>query len=111
MSIMSQYSEDKQWYLARINKFTDTEVHVTYIDYGNEEWVDPLCINIIDNLVSSSKLKSDAPINDPSIIDDQTTETKRGIRIGDKPVGDNVSNFINSQLYKTSRFLTDTVRG
>merc|ERR1712154_686550 len=125
MSVMSQFSEDKQWYLSTVNELTDSEVMVTYTDYGNQEWVDPLNINIIDNLVNSSKLKAasnDIKNNDDDDIErkendieqaeiDENAAAKRGIRIGDKAVDDDVSAFINSQLYKTSRFLTDTVRG
>ena len=101
-----------------MNKTTDTEVHVTYTDYGNEEWVDPLCIQILDDLMSSSKIKLDdkgdeeKKTGDAEMeFEDEQARAKRGIRIGDKAVDDDVSAFINSQLYKTSRFLTDTVRG
>merc|ERR1712154_470408 len=70
-------------------------------------------------MLSSSKLKADTDTNandDESkeqkiSEDDENAAAKRGIRIGDKAIEDDVSNFINSQLYKTSRFLTDTVRG
>eukprot|EP01083_Nonionella_stella_P076863 209611_1 len=115
MKVMSQFTEDSQWYLAKVDKFTDTEVHVTYTDYGNEEWVDPLCINIIDNLVSTSKLSGQVAESTDDTKQDMANKleeaSKRGIRIGDKAVDDDVSAFINSQIYKTSRFLTDTVRG
>eukprot|EP00486_Rosalina_sp_Unknown_P008330 CAMPEP_0201594314 /NCGR_PEP_ID=MMETSP0190_2-20130828/191666_1 /ASSEMBLY_ACC=CAM_ASM_000263 /TAXON_ID=37353 /ORGANISM="Rosalina sp." /LENGTH=522 /DNA_ID=CAMNT_0048053871 /DNA_START=32 /DNA_END=1597 /DNA_ORIENTATION=- len=123
-SVMAQYSADKQWYMARVNKMTDTEVHVTYTDYGNEEWVDPLNIQIIDNLMSQSKLsvatskdgdgKDDGDEKKKDVemeFEDEQARAKRGIRIGDTKTEDDVSAFINSQLYKTSRFLTDTVRG
>jgi len=127
MSVMAQYSVDKQWYLARVNKLTDSEVHVSYLDYGNEEWVDPLSINIIEELVSSSKLsvksstanaseagdddEEEKVEKDQEALDEEAEAAKRGIRIGDTVISDDVNAFINSQLYKTSRFLTDTVRG
>merc|ERR1712129_613467 len=106
--------------------FTDTEILVTYLDYGNEEWIDPLSIQIVDSMLSTSKLKAktESKSNDaqtenddesksmpPSTDDDENAAAKRGIRIGDKAIEDDVSNYINNQLYKTSRFLTDTVRG
>ena len=96
-----------------MDQFTESEVQVTYTDYGNQEWVDLLSIQVLEAMLAETKLKvngdekKDADLDD----DDEEAVAKRGIRIGDKSIEDDTSKFINSQLYKTSRFLTDTVKG
>ena len=95
-----------------MDQFTETEAQVTYTDYGNQEWVDLLNIQVLATMLADTKLKvnkgGDEKKDD---FDDEEAMAKRGIRIGDTKIEDETSNFINSQLYKSSRFLTDTVRG
>merc|ERR1719242_884415 len=109
MIVIAQFSEDKQWYNGTVGEFNENEAFVTYTDYGNAEWVDLLNIQLLEQMLAETKLK----VDDEKKIDDDDEEAaaKRGIRIGDTAIEDADSKFINSQLYQTSRFLTDTVKG
>merc|ERR1719242_609504 len=109
MIVIAQFSEDKQWYNGTVSEFNENEAFVTYTDYGNSEWVDLLNIQLLEQMLAETKLK----VEDEKKIDedDEEAAAKRGIRIGDTAIEDEDSKFINSQLYKTSRFLTDTVKG
>ena len=96
MMVMAQFSQDLQWYHARVDNITDTEVFVTYTDYGNSEWIDPLSINIIDTASQSvqsaqqQQQKKDNKNNNKKK-DDKSKENKEtGTAKGDS--GDSNSN-------------------
>merc|ERR1719242_950646 len=109
MIVIAQFSEDKQWYNGTVSEFNENEAFVTYTDYGNSEWVDLLNIQLLEQMLAETKLKVDDEKKMDE--DDEEAAAKRGIRIGDTAIEDADSKFINSQLYQTSRFLTDTVKG
>jgi len=62
-----KYSQDGQWYKARINSILEGgKYHVTYIDYGNEEEV---AITNIRPLPDASKKSSVLPLKRPIVPD------------------------------------------
>lgn len=115
-----------------MDQITDSEVYVTYTDYGNAEWVDPLSMQLIDrvaaaqpksdtkssskssptdntsDLASSSSKTSDA--KKPQTLSEAGPPLKEGIKLGDNKITNDVTNKINKLMYKTSRFLTDSTR-
>jgi len=106
----------KMWYHARVDNLTDTEVFVTYTEYGNQEWLDPLHIQLLETLVQQALTTAAAPATVDKITDDEKVtngddaKAKQGKKLSDNKVVDDVTEKINQLTYKTSRYLTDTAR-
>ena len=100
----------EQWYAAVVDEIGDDSVKVTYTDYGNSEWLDPFSVKCLDNVLANKRVT--ATNNDENVDEkkehaiDIQNNAKKGIKIADKKMKNNVDDFINSQIYKTSRFLT-----
>jgi len=112
---MGKYSLDGQWYHARVDNKNDSEIFVTYTEYGNQEWLDPLQVQLLEKLVQQALTSVSAPVTTEKIDDeekilnaDEDDKRKQSKKLSDTTVIDDVSEKINQLTYTSSRYLTDT---